>query len=114
MLLDRGRWKDGMAAMVDLLDLSEGVTEDTARRTRLMQFSLRAFAPDEALDHELQSYLTSQTPLDRRPFPRDPDQRHLLGVDGGRDRDRKRQSGARPAGAGAGAEAGARYSASRP
>lgn len=59
-LLDRGRWQDGMAAMGGLLDLSGNVTEDTARRTRLMQLSLRAFAPDATLDRELDAYLSSQ------------------------------------------------------
>ena len=55
-----------MAAMGGLIDLSEGVTKDTARATRLMQFSLRAFAPDEALNRELETYLDQPDTLARR------------------------------------------------
>jgi putative peptide modification system cyclase len=60
--LDRGRWAAGTAAMQDLLTASRNVPADSQRRTRLMDLTLRSFAPDDRFDADVQSFVVSQRP----------------------------------------------------
>jgi tetratricopeptide (TPR) repeat protein len=58
--LDQGQWRAGMSVMDQLVPAAAKIDPVTERRTRLMQFSVRSFAPDSALSGDIKTYLSDQ------------------------------------------------------
>lgn len=65
--LDQGQWRLGMATMEQLLPVAGRINAETARRTRLMQISLRAFAPDSKLPQDVRSFVSGDEGALARP-----------------------------------------------
>ncbi len=65
--LDQGQWRLGMTTMDQLLPVAAKVNAETERRTRLMQISLRAFAPDSSLPADVRSFMSGDLGALERP-----------------------------------------------
>jgi putative peptide modification system cyclase len=78
--LDQGRWDDAMATLAELEAPLKKAPPSSRQTHRLMQLSLRSYAPDERFQTDLEAYLAAQAGLlaEAHALTRPAAQFHLL------------------------------------